>query len=356
MDNRCTPPNQAPSGTITALSATGTRITSSGKAEGTIAGTATDSDGTVASVNIAIRRGTSGCDDWNGSAWTSTCTALTATYSAGAWSYSSTPPLASLTDGQLYRVWLLVTDNDGATNSWNVYRDVTYTSPNQAPTASSVRVAEPDYCASAPTATLTWSYSDPDGNAQSAYRVEIDDSSDFSSVVYNTGKIVSAATSHISSTLSYGTRYYARVRVWDSLDTVSSWATMTLCTGPGCAGDQQSWTTPTHAYPSAVNFTWSPTSPTPNQQVDFSTDTTTCYAVGGTPTACASYGWDFGDGSAPVAGPETTQAHAYADTGNYSVSFTATDADGHTCPAGSPLTKSISVQGNLPSWHEVAPQ
>jgi len=74
------------------------------------------------------------------------------------------------------------------------------------------------------TVTFTWTFSDPDGDTQSAYEFELDDNSDFSSPIIDTGK-VSSSTSSITQTLPNTVGlYYWRVRVWDTNDAVSDWS------------------------------------------------------------------------------------------------------------------------------------
>jgi hypothetical protein len=230
------------------------------------------------------------------------------------------------------------------------------TAPNYVPSVSDVHVTEPDYCSSGPVAYVSWIYSDPDSDPQSAYQIQIDDVPSFGSPVFNTGKLEGTTTSYITSSIAFDTTYYARVRVWDSHNAGSSWKTMTLCTGPGCASSQLSWTSPVHAYPGYVNFTWTPTTPIVNQEITFSRDTTVCYGANNIPAPCAAFTWNFGDGTSVVSTNTDTQMHAYSSLGVYQVQFSARDADGFICPDGAPLTKPVSIQGKLPEWKEVLPR
>lgn len=227
---------------------------------------------------------------------------------------------------------------------------------NNPPSVSNVRVIEPDYCSSGPVAFISWSYSDLDLDPQSAYQVQVSSSPVFAGTEVDTYWIASATTSYVTPVIGFNTTHYARVRAWDEHGAVSVWQSMTLCSGPGCAPSQQSWATPQHAYPGSVNFTWLPVSPNVNLQVAFSKDTTTCYAMGNIPTPCASFTWNFGDGTPVVVSPDTTQMHAYTEAGTYQVGFSARDAQGYMCPPTSPLTKSISIYNRLPKWKEVLPQ
>jgi hypothetical protein len=129
-----TPPplSNPPTATLTAVSANNTRFMSSGKAAGTIAGTAAD-DVRVTELQVAIRRvvnvaspdqcGAGSANfDWNGSAWVHACGALNATLSSGTtdrtWSYASTPALADMTGGTMYRIYVNAYDDDGNSTGW----------------------------------------------------------------------------------------------------------------------------------------------------------------------------------------------------------------------------------------------
>ena len=80
------------------------------------------------------------------------------------------------------------------------------------------------------TPALSFLYTDPDSNNMSAYEVEIDNNSDFSSPVWDSGKValVQAHNTTVivspSVSLSRGVLYYWRARVWDSNDAVSAWS------------------------------------------------------------------------------------------------------------------------------------
>jgi hypothetical protein len=130
---------------------------------------------------------------------------------------------------------------------------------------------------------------------------------------------------------------------------------MSLCTGSGCAGNQQSWITPVHRYPNNLNFTWTPVNPLANQVVTFDKSTTTCYNSANNPVACASYTWNWADGSATEIGPNPTPTHTFATSKTYLVTFKATDSDGYVCPATS-MQKAVIIGKPVPSWKEVIPR
>ena len=70
------------------------------------------------------------------------------------------------------------------------------------------------------TAIFSWSFS----GAQSAYQFQLDDNSDFSSPITDTGKVVSAGQNTSQLLPSMVGLYYWRVRVWDENDMVSNWS------------------------------------------------------------------------------------------------------------------------------------
>ncbi len=104
--------------------------------------------------------------------------------------------------------------------------------PNSTPSVTSVNVTQPNYCASGLAATVQWTYSDPNGDPQNAYQVQIDNDSAFGSpevdsCLGSSPTCVSGNTSTSyftsSSNLLYDTNYNVRVRVWDSGGGVSAW-------------------------------------------------------------------------------------------------------------------------------------
>jgi YD repeat-containing protein len=69
--------------------------------------------------------------------------------------------------------------------------------------------------------TVAWTYADTSGHAQSHFQVQVGTDSTFSPLVYDSGAVASAATSHtITATLTSGTQYFWRVRVKDG----TSWS------------------------------------------------------------------------------------------------------------------------------------
>ncbi len=223
--------------------------------------------------------------------------------------------------------------------------------PNSAPAANTVTAIEPDYCLVGPAASVTWVYSDPENQPQSAYQVQVDDSTSFQSPVTDSGKVMSGATAYWTGQgLPYNTIYRARVRVWDSLDLVSAWTTMSQCNGPNCQG-ATSWRTPQHRYPSGISFSNTPTNPQVNEVVQFA-GAASCYNNQDNPVACSVWRWTFGDGGTSSVQNST---HTYGTAGSYQATLQVQDAQGYTCPVP-PYSKTLTIQIRIPKWREVLPR
>ena len=75
------------------------------------------------------------------------------------------------------------------------------------------------------TVTFTWTFNDPDsGDSQSAYEFQLDDDSDFSSPIIDTGKVSSGTSSTTQTLPSTVGLYYWRVKTWDSQDAEGAWS------------------------------------------------------------------------------------------------------------------------------------
>jgi len=73
--------------------------------------------------------------------------------------------------------------------------------------------------------TFTWTFSDPDaGDNQSAYRFQLDDDSDFSSPIIDTGKVNSSYTSTTQTMPMQVGLYYWRVKTWDAAGEEGNWS------------------------------------------------------------------------------------------------------------------------------------
>jgi PKD repeat protein len=176
---------------------------------------------------------------------------------------------------------------------------------------------------------LSWEFFDTDpGDFQSAYQVQVDNNSDFSSPEKDSEKVSSSSYSYVPIKLSYNTTHYWRVRVWDSKDAPSEWTI------------GSSFTTPAHAYPQ-VDFYWIPLSPAVDELVEF-TDST-IYDNG-----AFSWNWNFGDGNTST---EQNPTHSYTDTQPGTVILQACDNIPFCCSDN----KDIKVSLPLPKWKEIAP-
>ncbi len=181
---------------------------------------------------------------------------------------------------------------------------------------------------------MNWTYSDPEGDPQSAYQVQIDNQGSFGSPEVDTGKVSGGGTSYFAgSGLDFNITYKSRVRVWDSNDNVSNWT------------ESGSWKTPKHAYP-YVDFTYSPSDDIPAKQLVQFTDLTT-FSDGGGGTRVWS--WLFGDSGTSA---QQNPSHTYNLPGIYSVSLIATDKDNYSCSR----TKPITIAQPIPVWKEVSPK
>ena len=254
--------------------------------------------------------------------------------------------------------------NDSNTGGPIDYQVITTLSlPNESPSAINLSVTQGNYCFSPqPPIYLSWEYSDPDDvppgtDPQSAYQVQVDDNSDFSSPEIDSGKVSSSSNSYAPIGLSYNTTSYWRVMVWDSNDTPSDdWIVYQDDVPP-----PESFTTPLHAYP-WPDFTHSPQNPAAGEVVQF-TDTSTCWDATQSSYSCKNnvnnpYQWDFEDDGTidcdsnidPNCRGDVT--HIYDVAGNYTVKLSVTDDIGTCTGAGD---TPVGVTLPLPKWREIPP-
>jgi len=211
---------------------------------------------------------------------------------------------------------------------------------NSPPTVAPINPATPpDYCVSGPAATFSWTFSDPDaGDSQSAYQVQADNNSDFSSPEVDSGKVNSSSGSYATGPgkLLYNSTYAWRVKVWDASNAESAWA----------AGS--SFSTPQHAYP-GIDFSWTPQNPNANETTQFSDQST----VAGGATK-STWLWTIPDANY-IGGTNSSSQDPkvkFTSTGAKQVILRVTDSDGYACQA----SKTVNAQTPLPGWQEVAPQ
>jgi hypothetical protein len=181
---------------------------------------------------------------------------------------------------------------------------------NNSPSATNLKVTSPDYCKFGPGANIfSWKFTDPDGDSQSAYQVQVDNNSNFSSPEVDSGKINSSSNSYSpQSGLSFNTTYYWRVRVWDSKGNASSWSN-----GP-------SFTTPKHPWPTPA-FTFSPEKPQLGQVVQF-TDKSQAFGE----ATIKSWFWTFQDGN-PSQSTQKNPTTTFSPYGQKQVTLSVVDSD-----------------------------
>lgn len=72
--------------------------------------------------------------------------------------------------------------------------------------------------------TISWTYSDPDGDPQGGYQVQRSTVSNFSSIAYDSGQVNSSSKSAVIPTNSHQGNQWVRVRVRDPIGVWSSWS------------------------------------------------------------------------------------------------------------------------------------
>ena len=110
------------------------------------------------------------------------------------------------------RTYILIGTGPGGIASDSVVVNVS-PQPNNPPSATNLKITQPDYCLSGPAAIFSWNFTDPDGDTQSAYQVQVDDNSNFSSPEDDSGKVQSSHNSYATplGKLKYNTTYYWRL-------------------------------------------------------------------------------------------------------------------------------------------------
>ena len=207
---------------------------------------------------------------------------------------------------------------------------------NQSPIASNLSIIKGNYCTN-PSHFFSWTYSDFDGDSESKYEFQVDNNSDFSSLVVNrtinnpttNNQIVLVSVSPAADKIVYNTTYYWRVNVYDSNGAESGWVT-----GP-------SFTTEKHQYP-LVNFDWLPSNPSQGEDVLF-TDQSTVY--GG--SSKSAWSWIFTDGN-PASSSQQNPTTQFNFTEDKQVTLQVTDSDNYSCS----ISKTVNVQSELPGWQE----
>jgi hypothetical protein len=194
-------------------------------------------------------------------------------------------------------------------------------------------------------AKFSWKFSDADNcSPQSAYRIQIDDNSDFSSPIIDTGKVNSQSESFWLQPpyplLEWNKTYYWRLKVWNSKGHESDWIF-----GP-------QFNTPSHPFP-VVDFDWSPQKPTVNQVVQF-IDKSKCYDTPGT-TTCSiltgdSFLWTFEKGN-PSSSTEQNPTTTFSSITTSKITLKVTDSSDYSCSA----SKALQTTYPFPLFKEIPP-
>jgi hypothetical protein len=243
----------------------------------------------------------------------------------------STP--ASIFDGASHSIYAYAIDNETpgvATLLGNSPITVNCGGPSD---PSNVTYTAPNYCTSGPGGTISWTYNDPNNSPQASYQIQISNTGNFNSPMYDSGQVNSNSTSFAipNGILQFNVTYKARVRTWNSYSNASGWVTT------------NSFKTPNYAYPQ-VSFTYTPARPSKGSPVSFTDGT-----VFSGPANGRTWSWTFGD-----SGTSSTQSpnHTYQNTGSFSVQLIATDGQNQSCST----SQLINVQKPIPSIKEVAPK
>jgi hypothetical protein len=224
--------------------------------------------------------------------------------------------------------------NGGICGTSNYKVTMTFQPVTNPPTVTCNDTEQWTYCTDSRHPKVFWTYFDADGNPQSAYWIQADNNSDFSSPLEeDTGWLSSAGTEYPTrGNFSWDTSYYWHIKVRDSGGAESGWSS-------SC-----SFKTPLHAYPSP-DFSKYPDVPVAGESVQF-VDNTTYYG--------GSYGkawsWTFTDGNpatSTLANPKVT----FSSLGTKAVGLIVTDSADYSCPC----SKSVGIGLPSPKWREIKP-
>ena len=206
------------------------------------------------------------------------------------------------------------------------------------------------------TPTFHWTYSDPDGDLQGAYEIEIDENSSFTAPKFN-HYVGAPGTSYALNLyqddedpdnlpssmqdyeLDWDTQYFWQARVWDDKGNRSEWSSMA-----------ETFRMPDHAYPYA-NFDFFPPEPSQNEVVDFDSGDSGSVVFGGMPIV--SYLWTITQGAGTFVDSDQNYANPSIKFSqlNNKVKLRVEDSDEFYCEK----EKDVTVQLPLPEYKEIPP-
>ena len=242
--------------------------------------------------------------------------------------------LGQLVQNKTYWYCVAVADSYGWTG-WTGCNS--FLLPNRPPSAKDLTISQ-NYCAL--TANLTWTFNDPDyGDSQTAYQIQVDNNSNFSSPEIDTEKLNFPSSFYLIDIrgLLSNTTYYWQLKVWDTIGPDSSdWVN-----GP-------SFVTPKHQGP-AVDFDWSPGLLMPDDAVRIQFfDRSTVF--GG--TTKSNWFWTFESGNPPTSISQDPSVSFTSSVSQSDVTLRVTDSDGYACEA----TKTVDIIGLRIKLREVIPR
>jgi len=202
--------------------------------------------------------------------------------------------------------------------------------------------------------TFHWEYSDPAGDPQAGYQIQIDGFTDSRDAYCPSGQTCAytPSTTQWKDWIEWNTEYSWKVKVKDNQGNWSDWS------------DAQSFTTPLHAAPSP-DFSPSKVRVSQKEVVTFN-DNSLCYLSGDTAVPCQSlnviYAWDFDYfESEGFTTDKTTKGNAtwsYTVLGAHYVKLRIEDntvwPNGETVACYSDV-ETVTVTLPLPRWWEIPP-
>ncbi|PJA82937.1 MAG: hypothetical protein CO146_02185, partial [Candidatus Nealsonbacteria bacterium CG_4_9_14_3_um_filter_37_29] len=199
--------------------------------------------------------------------------------------------------------------------------------------------------------TFHWTYSDPEGNPQASYQIQIDDDNPgtppFTDSKDSSSPSYTPSTTQWRTWMSWNTNYWWTVKVKDNQGNWSDWS------------DPTPFTTPLHAG-SWPDFSLSKERVAQNEVVT-AIDISKCYTFpGNTEVNCrdlvgTSYEWDFNYIEPTFTVDKTTKGNTnwvYSERGFYKVKLRIED-DIAKCL--SDKTGTVTVTLPLPRWWEIPP-